>query len=148
MSLKEKIQTDLTSAIKAQDKTRMDALRMLKSAIMRFETSGAKKEASDEEIVQIVQKEIKQRQDSIEQFKAGNRSELAEKEAAEIEVLKVYLPPQLSEEEIRALAQEALKETNATTKQEMGKVMATLMPKVKGKADGKLVSKIVNEMLK
>lgn len=148
MSLKEKIQQDLTSAIKAQDKTRMDALRMLKSAIMRFETSGAKKEASDEEIVQIVQKEIKQRQDSIEQFRAGNRPELAEKEAKEIEVLKVYLPPQLSEDEIRTLVQEALKETGATTKQEMGKVMAALMPKVKGKTDGKTVSKVVNEMLK
>jgi len=148
MSLKQKIQDDLTSAIRAQDKTRMDALRMLKSAITRFETSGAKKEATDEEIIAIVQKEIKQRQDSIEQFKNGNRLDLAEKEQKEMDFLKSYLPPQLSEDEIRSIVDKTIKETNASTKQDMGKVMAALMPQIKGKADGKLVSKIVNELLK
>ncbi|MBI5152238.1 GatB/YqeY domain-containing protein [Candidatus Peregrinibacteria bacterium] len=149
MTLKEKIQQDLITAMKAGDKNRVDALRMLKTAIMRFEVAGAaKKDATDEDIIAIVQKEIRQRQDSIEQFRTGNRPELAEKEASEIESLKIYLPPQLSEDEIRAAVQAAIAETGATTKQEMGKVMAALMPKVKGKADGKLVSKIVGEILK
>lgn len=149
MSLKDKIQQDLITAMKAGDKNRMDALRMLKTAIMKFEVAGtAKRDATDEDVVTIVQKEIKQRQDSIEQFKAGNRPELAEKEAAEIESLKIYLPPQLSEDEIRLAVEAAIKETGAVVKAEMGKVMAVLMPKVKGKADGKLVSKIVGELLK
>jgi len=147
MSLKAKIQEDLISAMKAKEQAKMDALRMLKTSIMKFETSGEVKEATDEEILQMVQKEIKQRQDSVEQYEKGGRPELAIKEKEEITFLKTYLPPQLSEEEIKKIVEETIAETGVKSKQEMGKLMGALMPKVKGKADGKLVSQIVNQLL-
>ncbi|MFA6550754.1 MAG: GatB/YqeY domain-containing protein [Candidatus Gracilibacteria bacterium] len=147
MSLKAKIQEDLITAMKAKEQAKMDALRMLKTAIMKFETSGEAKEATDEEILQMVQKEIKQRQDSVEQYEKGGRPELAAKEKEEIAFLKTYLPPQLSEEEIKKIVEDTIKEAGVTSKQEMGKLMGALMPKVKGKADGKLVSQIVNQLL-
>jgi uncharacterized protein len=148
MALRNQIQADMMEAMKAKDEIRLGALRMLKAAMLKFEVSGAeKKEASDADILTLVSKEIKSRQDSAEQFRKGDRIELAEKEEKEIEVLMAYMPPQLGEDEILKLAEEAIAQTGATKKHDMGKVMGALMPKVKGLADGTVVSRIVNELL-
>jgi uncharacterized protein YqeY len=147
MALKNQIQADLFAAMKAKDEIRLNALRMVKAAILKFEVSGDRKEATDGDILAIVNKEIKSRTDSSQQFTAGNRPELAEKEEKEIVILKAYMPPQLTEEEILKLAEEAIAQTGASKKHDMGKVMAALMPKLKGMADGSVVNKIVSDLL-
>jgi uncharacterized protein YqeY len=148
MALRQQIQNDLFEAMKAKDEVKVGALRMLKAAMLKFEVAGVeKKEATDEDILQLVTKEIKSRMDSAEQFRKGNRPELAEKEEKEIEILKAYMPPQMGEDEILALVKEAIAKTGAVKKNEMGKVMGVLMPQVKGKADGAMVNRIVNSML-
>ncbi len=146
---KQQLQEDLTLAMKARDETKKSVLRMLLSAINYFEIQkgGAGYEATDEDVMTVLQKDVKQRKDSIEQFRAGNRQDLVDKEEKELELLQVYMPEQMGEEEIRKFVKEAVSQTGATSIQEMGKVMGALMPKVKGKADGGLVSKIVKEAL-
>lgn len=149
MSLKAKIQSDMTEAMKAKDDIKVSALRMLKTAITRFEVAGEKKvEAADENIIEITKKEIKQRKDAAEQYTKGNRHELAEKEEKEIKVLEAYLPPQMSKDELRKIVEETIKEVGASSAADMGRVMGAVMPKVKGKADGSVVNKIVRELLK
>jgi uncharacterized protein len=147
MALKNQIQSEMMEAMKAKDDLKVSALRMLKAAILKFEVSGERKEASDSDILSILSKEIKQRQDSAEQFRKGDRIEMAEKEEKEIDILKAYMPPQLGEDEILKLAEEAIAVSGASKKNEMGKVMAVLMPKVKGMADGAVVNKIVLSLL-
>jgi hypothetical protein len=147
MSLKDQIQKDLIENMKARNEAAVGAIRMLKTAIMKVETAGEAKTATDEEIIQLVNKEIKQRKDSIEQFEKGNRPELAAKEKAEMAFLEKYMPAQMSEDEIKAIIKEGMAATGATTKADMGKVMGAIMPKVKGKADGGLVNKLVMSML-
>jgi uncharacterized protein YqeY len=147
MALKNQLQVDLVAAMKAKDDIKLNALRMVKAAILKLEVSGERKEATDDDILAIVNKEIKSRMDSAEQFRAGNRIEMAEKEEKEIEILKVYMPPQLGEDQILELAKAAIAQTGATKKHDMGKVMAALMPKVKGMADGNVVNKIVSALL-
>lgn len=148
MSLKENIQNALTDAIKARDAEKTSVLRMLKAEIMKFEVSGKeKKEASDEEVMTIIQKQVKQRKDSEQQFRDGDRAEMADQEAAEAIILGKYLPEQMGEDEIKTIVQAAISETGASSKADMGKVMGAIMPKVKGKADGKLVNQIVMQLL-
>ncbi len=146
---KQKLQEELKQAMLARDVLKTSVLRLLLSAINYYEIQkgGAGYEATDEDVLQVIQKEAKQRRDSIEEFKKANRPELVEKESKELEMLQVYLPQQMSEEEIRTLVKEAINQTGAKTMAEMGKVMGALMPKTKGKADGSLVSKIVRESL-
>ncbi|MBI3069868.1 MAG: GatB/YqeY domain-containing protein, partial [Candidatus Levybacteria bacterium] len=124
-------------------------LRMLLSAINYYEIQkgGAGYEASDEDVLAVIQKEVKQRKDSIEQFKAGDRQDLVDKETKELEMLQAYLPEQMNEEEIKKLVIETIKQTGAKSMQDMGRIMSAVMPKLKGKADGGLVSKIVKELL-
>jgi hypothetical protein len=149
MPLKEKIYNDLNDAIKSKNETRTSVLRMLKAEIMKFEVSGKEKtEATDEEIIPIIQKLVKQRKDSEQQFKNGNRPEMADQEAKEAIILQEYLPEQLDETEIRKIIEEGIEQTSADKKEDMGKVMGAIMPKLKGRADGKLVNKIVMEYLK
>lgn len=147
--LKQKLKEELRQSMLARDVLKTSVLRMLLSAITYYEIQkgGAGYEATDEDVLQVIQKEAKQRRDSIEEFKKANRQELVEKETKELEMLQVYLPQQMSEEEIKKLVIEIIKETNAKSIADMGKVMGALMPKVKGKADGGLVSKIVKENL-
>lgn len=147
MALKNQIQTDLVAAMKGKNEVATSALRMLKAAILKSEVSGDRKEATDQDILTIITKEIKQRRDAAEQFKTGGRMEMAEKEEKEIEVLKAYMPPQMGEDEILELAKEAIAQTGATSKKDMGKVMGALMPKVKGMADGAVINKIVSQLL-
>ncbi|MDO8621563.1 MAG: GatB/YqeY domain-containing protein [Candidatus Levybacteria bacterium] len=147
--LKRKLQEELKQSMLAKDTLKTSVLRMVLSAINYYEIQkgGAGYQATDEDVLAVIQKEAKQRKDSIEQFQKANRPELVEKETKELEMLQVYLPQQMSEEEIRNLVKEAISQTQSTTIADMGKIMGALMPKVKGKADGSLVSQIVKQEL-
>jgi len=137
----------MIAAMKAKEETKVSALRMLKAAILKFETSGDRKEASDSDILAIIGKEAKQRKDASEGFKSGGRMDKAAQEEEEMAVLLTYLPAQMSEEELKKVIQETIAEVGATSKADMGKVMGALMPKVKGKADGGMVNKLVGSFL-
>lgn len=147
--LKQKLKEELKQAMLSKDVLKTSVLRLLISAIGYYEINkgGAGYEATDEDVLAVVQKEAKQRKDAIEEFKKANRPELADKEAKELEMLQAYLPKQMGEEEIKTLVKEAIAQTGAKTAQDMGKVMGALMPKLKGKADGGIASKIVRESL-
>ena len=147
MSIKEQLTSDMKAAMKAHDKLRLDTIRMVRGAIRQAEIDGGHKELSEDDMAAIVAKEVKSRRDSIEEFKKGGREDLVAKTQAEIDVLMPYLPAQLSEDEIRALVKEAVEKTGASSPKDMGKVMGMLMPKVKGRADGKMVNTIVRSML-
>ena len=149
MSLKEKIITDLTAAMKARDAEKTSALRMVKAAIMvreKEKEQGA--EVSDEETTKILQSLVKQRRDSIEQYEKAGRAELAEKEKTELAVIESYLPKAASPEEIERAVAEAIAETGASSPKDMGAVMKAVMPKLAGKnADGRAVSEAVKAKL-
>ncbi|MCL4418756.1 GatB/YqeY domain-containing protein [Patescibacteria group bacterium] len=147
--LKQKFREELTQAMLAKDEIKVSVLRMVLSAINYYEIGkgGAGYEASDEDVLSVIQKEAKQHNDSIEQFNNAGRQDLVDKETKELEVLKKYLPEQLSETEIKKLVEDAISQTGAKTITDMGKVMGALMPKVKGKVDGSLVNRIVRESL-
>lgn len=147
--LKQKLQEELKQSMLAKDTLRTSVLRMVLSAINYYEIQkgGAGYEATDEDVLSVIQKEAKQRRDSIEQFQKGGRQDLVDKETKELELLQAYLPQQMNEDEIRNLVKEAIAQTQSTTIADMGKVMGALMPKVKGKADSTLVSKLVKKEL-
>jgi uncharacterized protein YqeY len=147
--LKQKLKDELKQSMLDKDSTKTSTLRMVLSAIGYYEIQkgGAGYEATDEDILAVIQKEVKQHKDSIDQFEKAGRQELVEKEKRELEILNVYLPEQMGEEEIRKLVTEAINQTSASSMADMGKVMGALMPKTKGKADGGEVSKIVKEEL-
>ena len=150
MSLKEQLTEDMKTAMKAKEegKQRLAVIRMVRSAIRQQEIDGNGKQAlGDEGVIAIISKEVKMRKDSLEEFKKGDRQDLVAQTEAEIAVLMPYLPQQLSEEEIRTFVKEAVEKSGASSQKDMGKVMGLLMPKVKGRADGKLVNSIVREML-
>jgi len=144
--LRDDINRDMIAAMKSGDKERLSTLRMLLSAI-KYKEVDAKHQLNDEEVVSVLSTLVKQRQDSIDQFRKGGREDLVEKETREAEVLKGYLPPQLSEDEVRDIVRKAAEETGAAGPRDMGKLMKAVMPQVKGKADGKLVNDIVKEVL-
>lgn len=149
MTLKEKIVSDLKDAMRAGEATRRDTLRLLDSAIKNTEIEKKKRETglSDEEVLEVIGKAVKQRQDSIRQFEEGGRPELAEKEKIELEILMPYLPAQLSENEIRIIVKDVIAETGATSPADLGKIMGQIMAKVKGKADGNVVRALAQEEL-
>ena len=148
MALKEQLTEDMKTAMTAKEegKLRLGVIRMVRSAVRQAEIDG-KKELDDDGVAAVISKELKQRKDSLEEFKKGGRDDLVEKTEEEIKVLLAYLPEQLDEGEIRSLVKAAIEETGAASPKDMGKVMKALMPKTKGKADGKLVNNIVKEML-
>ena len=147
--LKQDLKEELKKSMMDRNELRTSVMRMLLSAINYYEIQkgGANYEATDTDVMSVIQTQIKQRKDSIESFEKAGRQELADKEKKEMEMLQVYLPPQLSEEEIRQLVTDAIAQTGAKSIAEMGKVMGFLMPKTKNKADGNLVSRIVKEKL-
>jgi len=149
MSLKDKIVSDMTTAMKAKDANRLSTLRMAKAAVMNEENKrGVGTVLTDDEVSKILQSLVKQRKDSIEQFTANGRTELAEKEQAELSVLEEYLPQAASPEEIAAAVDEAVTETGASSMKEMGLVMKAALAKLQGKtADGKLISETVKAKL-
>ena len=148
MSLKEQLTEDMKQAMKAKEagKLRLSVIRMVRSAIKNVEIDS-KKELAEEGVLDIVSKEVKMRRDSMEEFKKANRQDLVDQLEQEIAILLPYLPQQLTEAEVRALVSEAVAASGATSPKDMGKVMALLMPNVKGRADGKLVNNIVRELL-
>ena len=150
MSLREKITSDIKEAMRSGDTLRRDTLRFLDSAIKNYEIEKRKKETglSDEEVLEVVGRSVKQRNDSIQQYVSGGRPELAEKEKAELEILKTYMPEQLSEDEIRKIVKEIISAIGTTIAADMGKIMGQAMGKMKGKADGNIVKKVVSEELK
>ena len=148
MSLEEKIENEFKAAMKQRDAIKVSTIRMLKADINNLKLDCNKKKLTDEEIIKIVQRQIKQHKDSIEQFEKGKREDLVEKEKKELEILLSYRPKQISDEELKKIVSEAVREAGAAVKGAMGKVMKAVMEKVKGAADGKKVSRIVSDMLK
>ena len=148
MSLKDKLTEDMKQAMKDNEagKLRLSVIRMVRAAIKNVEID-TKAELAEEDVIAIVAKEVKMRRDSMEEFKKGQRDDLVAQLEQEIEVLLPYLPQQLTEAEVREIVTEAVAIAGATSSKDMGKVMAVLMPKVKGRADGKLVNNIVRELL-
>ena len=149
MSLKQTIVEDMKAAMKEGNALKRDTLRMLDSMIKNTEIEKMKKETglTDEEALEVVGRAVKQRKDSVAQFEAGGRPELAEKEKNEIEILSVYMPAQLSEDEVRKVVKEVILATGAASKADMGKVMGQAMGRLKGQTDGNVVKKIVEEEL-
>jgi len=147
MGIKEKVSKDVTDALKAGDKARLSALRMLLSALKNKEIELRPIPMTDEDSMQVVQTLIRQRNESIVQFRAGGRLDLATKEEEEIKVLKAYLPEQISGEELKALIKRIAGEIKASGMKDMGRLMKEVMPRVKGRAEGKLINDIVKEIL-
>jgi uncharacterized protein YqeY len=146
MALKETLDADLKAAMKDKDAERLSVVRMLKSAV-KYREIELMKPLDDAGVQAVVASEIKRRRDSVEQYRAGNREDLASKEEREIAVLQAYLPQQLSREELEAKVAAAVAASGAKGPKDMGAVMKALMPEVQGKADGKVVSELVKSAL-
>jgi uncharacterized protein len=152
MTLKDKLNDDLKTAMRAGDSTRRDALRMLLAAIKQGEVDSLDPDKrsgglSDDDVQTILTREAKRRREAIEGFEKGGSPERAAKEKSELELIESYLPAMLSRTEIEPLARQAIADSGATSPAQLGAVMAKLMPLIKGKADGKLVNQIVRELL-
>ncbi len=144
--LTERIRADLTASMKARSAERTSTLRLLQSAF-KYEQIQVGHELSDEEAMAVIRKGLKQRQDSVEQYTKGNRPDLAAKEQAEIEILKAYMPPELSDAELEAGLREIIASTGAQSKKDLGKVMKEATAKYKGRAEGRKIQEIVNRLL-
>ena len=149
MTLQQRVDSDLKEAMRAKDATKLGVLRMLKSALKyaAIAKSDAEAELSDAEAVQVIRKQAKQRQDSIESFEKGGRAELADKEKQELAILNTYLPQGMSPDELAKVVRETIAELGATSKAQMGAVMKALQAKVSGRADGKTLSAEVARQL-
>lgn len=145
--LGEKILNDYKEAMKSRDALKSSVLSFLRADMMNLALAKKKNKLDDSEAISVIKKQIKQRQDSIEQFTKGNRPEMAEKEKKEFEILKTYLPPELCAEELKKIIDEVIVLTEAQGMKDMGKVMKEVSAKVAGQADGKLVSDLVRERL-
>ncbi len=146
MSLKEQISTDIKEAMKAKENVKRDALRLLSSAFKQIEVDE-RKELSDEDIIKIIQKQIKQRNDSIEQYTIAGRDDLIEKEQAEISFYEPYLPKQLSDEELTTAIKSIIAQVEATTMKDIGKVMGMASKELAGKVDGKRINECAKALL-
>lgn len=150
MSIKTSILDELKTAMKQKNADRLRVLRSLKAKILEKEISerkGGESELSDEQIVEVLMKAAKQRKESIDQFEEGGRDDLVEKEKEELEIIEEFLPEMMDEDEVRAEVQKQIKKLDATGMQDMGKVMGVMMGRLKGKADGSMVSRVVKEEL-
>lgn len=146
MSLKERLQEDWKNAMKSKEKFRASTISMAKAAILQVEKTD-NRTLEDEEIIGILSREVKQRKDALVEFEKGNRQDLVEEAKSEIEILLEYLPKQLTEDEIVEIVQQIILDTGASSAKDMGKVMSAAMAKLKGRADGKLISSIVKRKL-
>lgn len=147
MSLKEKLMEDLKASMKSKDKVRKNAVTMIRAAIKQIEVDS-RVELADDDILGIIVKQVKQKKDSITDFKAGGRDDLVTLTEEEISILMEYLPQQLSPEELEEIVLQVIKDTNAQSKKDMNKIMTKVMPIIIGKADGKQVNQIVMKYLK
>lgn len=146
MPTQEQISKELLEAMKKRDAVRVSTLRMLVAAFRNKEIEK-KKSLTEGDLLEVTQTEAKRRRESIEEYRKANRTDLASKEEAELNVLKAYLPPSLSEAELKQLVQAAIQEAGAKSPQDMGRVMSALMPHIKGRADGKQAQQLVKEAL-
>jgi uncharacterized protein YqeY len=148
MPLKEQLTADLTDAMRQSDDVRKSTLRMLLAAINVAEVAGPeRRQLSDEQVMQVLMKQVKQHHDSIEEFQKAGRQDLVDQEAAELKVLEAYMPPQMPREEIEAEARKAIAEVGAKGPSDKGKVMQTLMPRLSGRAEGREINAVVTELL-
>jgi len=145
--LRERLERDYREALKRKDSVKISILRILKSDMQNYMIEKKLKELGDEEIIPIIQKRLKRHQEAIEQFRKGGRDDLVQKEEAEQVILKVYVPEPLSEDELKAVVKDAIVELQASGKKDFGKVMKAVIERVKGRADGKKVSMLVNGLL-
>ena len=146
MSLEERLVDEMKQAMKSNDKVRLSTIRMIRSAVKNKEIE-LRNTLDDAEILRVIQGMVRKSEESIEQFKAGGRMDLVEKETKEIEILKSYLPQALSSEDVVRIIDESIQETQASSLKDLGKVMKSVMPKLSGKADGKLINQLVKERL-
>jgi len=146
MTLQEKLLEDLKSALRERDETRVSVIRMLRAAIKNAEIDQ-RKTLDDAGVLSLIEKDVKRHRDSIDAFRKGNRPDLVAKEEAELQVLLSYLPQQMSKDEVMAAARAVIAEVGAKGKADMGKVMSILVPRLKGRADGRLISQVVQELL-
>ncbi len=146
MALKEKLMDDLKMAMKDKDITRKNTVQMVRSAILQFEKDNLC-ELDDDGILDVIAKELKKRRDVLPEYEKSGRDDLIEVLNKEIETLLAYLPKQLTKEELEAIVKEAIAEVGATSMKDMGKIMAAVMPKTRGRADGKMINQIVKESL-
>ena len=148
MSLREKVSADLKNALREKRTLDLSVLRMLQSAIRNKEIDKrGKEELTDAEVIEVIGSEIKKRREAVSEYTKANRQDLADKERAEIDVLMQYMPKQMTEDEVRDEVKKAITETEAKSTKDLGKVMKVLMPRMKGKAEGGLVNKVVKEEL-
>lgn len=147
MSLLERLNIDMKQAMRNKEKDRLTTIRMVKASLQNEAIKFGKQELSEEEELTVLSREVKQRKDSLQEFEKAGRQDLVEKIQTELKHVEIYMPQQLSEEEVTEIVKEAIAETGAASKADMGRVMAVLMPKVKGKADGSLVNKLVQQHL-
>jgi len=146
LSLLERLNTDMKQAMKNKEKDKLTVIRMLKAALQN-ESIKLGSELSEEAELSVLSREVKQRKDSLHEFEKADRKDLVDKVRAELKHVEIYMPKQLSEEELAEIVSAVIAETGASSKKDMGKVMAALMPKIKGKADGSLVNKLVQQHL-
>jgi uncharacterized protein YqeY len=146
VTLREIVQEELKTAMKNREALKLSVIRLVKAAMMNLEIARGH-QLDDSEVIEVLSKEAKQRKDSIPEFEKANRPDLVAQLQAELQILEAYLPAQLSEAELRQLVAEAVLTTGAVGRKDMGKVMAVLMPQIKGKADGKLVNRLVTAAL-
>ena len=146
MSLEEKLVDEMKQAMKSNDKLLLSTIRMIRSAIKNKEIEQRKK-LDDEDIFRVIQGMVRKSEESIEQFKAGGRMDLVEKEQKEVETMKSFLPQPLSREEILKIIDQSIEEAQASSLKDLGKVMKSVMPRLEGKADGKLINQLVKEKL-
>jgi len=146
MNLKDRLNEEMKRAMKAQEKGRLSAIRMVRGAV-RDKEINEQVELDDDGVLEVISSQIKKRKDALEQLRKSNRSGIIEAEEEQIRILQEFLPPQLSEAEIEALVVQTIQETKATSMRDMGKVMGKLIPQVKGRADNAIVSQIVRQKL-
>ncbi len=146
MSLKEILAEDLKSAMKDKDTVRKNTVQMVRAAVLQYE-KDKKVTLDDEGVLEVVAKQLKQRKDSLPDYEKSGRDDLIAELKAEIDVLMKYLPEQLTKEELEVIVKEAIESTGASSIKDMGKIMASVMPKTKGRADGKMINEIAKAML-
>ncbi len=146
MGLEERLVEEMKQAMKSNDKIRLSTIRMVRSAVKNREIEQRKK-LEDDDVLRVIQGMVRRGEESIEQFQAGGRIDLVQKEQKEIEILKSFFPPSLSHEEVLKIIEQSIAETQASSLKDLGKVMKSLMPKLGGKVDGRMINQLVKERL-
>jgi len=146
MTLKDRLLSDMRTAMKERASFKKSVISMVRAAVLQIE-KDKKTQLNDQGVIEVIAKEVKSRKEAIEMFRQGGRQDLIDKNEKEIEILSEYLPPQLSEAEIKVIIEDAVNKTGAAGLKDMGRVMGAVMPKVKGRAEGSIVNRLVKELL-